>query len=30
MIRYNNVGVRIHAILTHLPEPLRAEVLRAQ
>jgi endonuclease G, mitochondrial len=28
-IKYNNVGVRIHAILRHLPEALRAEIAAA-
>jgi endonuclease G len=30
MIKYNNVGVRIHAILRHLPPSLRAEIAAAQ
>ena len=28
-IKYNNVGIRIHAILRHLPEALRAEIAAA-
>jgi len=30
MIRYNNLGVRIHAIVGHLPAALRNEILAAQ
>jgi V8-like Glu-specific endopeptidase len=30
MVKYNNVGVRIHAILQHLPAALRAEITAAQ
>ena len=30
MIRYNNIGVRIHEILRHLSEPLRREIANAQ
>jgi hypothetical protein len=28
-IKYNNVGIRIHAILRHLPAVLRAEIAAA-
>jgi endonuclease G len=30
MIRYNNVGVRIHAVIRHLPGALRDEIVAAQ
>ena len=30
MIRYNNLGVRMHAIVRHLPNALRDEIVAAQ